>query len=244
MFRRKFNAPIEPGRTFYVIGDVHGMHDHLVGLVEEIDADAARTDGALPTIVLVGDYTDRGLHSRETLDYLIETKAARGDSFITLVGNHDQYILKFITDPVGARRWLHLGGIETLFSFGLRLTSTSSDEDLAATAPPFADALGTERLEFLRSLPLTYQSGNVFVSHAGADPDRPLDDQDPHDLVWIRNMKRPRKDGNWIVHGHTIQQEANITDGRVAIDTGAFYSGILTAVKVSAGEFTFIDYRT
>ena len=42
-----------------------------------------------------------------------------------------------------------------------------------------------------------------------------------------------RDDGVWVLHGHTIVEQAQAHDGRIAIDTGAYATGILTAAHVT-----------
>jgi serine/threonine protein phosphatase 1 len=244
MFRRRFKAELEPEEPLYVIGDVHGMNDLLLRILAKIKEDAARHNIENPRIILVGDYTDRGHDSRAVIDHLIALKRELGDRLITLMGNHDEYILKFLDRPTRQRRWLNLGGTDTLYSFGLQLAEDAPDDELEVTSTRFKRALGHDRKKFLENLQLSFQSGNIFIAHAGADPAVPIAKQTPKTLLWIREMKKPRKDGIWVVHGHTVQNEANIKDGRIAIDTGAFFSNRLTAVRITKGQASFIDTAT
>ena len=67
--------------------------------------------------------------------------------------------------------------------------------------------------------------------HAGINPSRPLDAQDDHDLIWIREpFLSDNKDyGRLIVHGHTPVRAPELRPNRVNIDTGAVLGGPLTA---------------
>ena len=78
----------------------------------------------------------------------------------------------------------------------------------------------------------TYTSGNVVCVHAGLDPTQGLDDQTGDTCMWGADtfLKQPRKDGYWVVHGHTIVEQAHIGQGRMSIDTGAYATGQLTAL--------------
>ena len=39
-----------------------------------------------------------------------------------------------------------------------------------------------------------------------------------------------------LIHGHVIEDEPSIRPNRISIDTGAYKTGILTAVRLLAGE--------
>ncbi len=241
MFFRKFTAPLAPEETFYAVGDIHGMDDILGDMITVIDADAKAQGIDNHRIVMVGDYTDRGPASKAVIDRLMALKAARGDRFICLMGNHDEYVLKFLDEPTKADRWLRLGGTDTLWSFDLRLEEGASDAEKIAVSAEFEAAMGHERIQFFRDLELSFQSGNVFVAHAGAEPDTPLEAQEKRDLLWIRNVTKLRRDGNWVVFGHTVQSAPSAKDGRIAIDTGCVFSGDLTAARIGPGECTFLQ---
>jgi serine/threonine protein phosphatase 1 len=76
----------------------------------------------------------------------------------------------------------------------------------------------------------------LFV-HAGVDPDRPLDAQREHDLIWIREpfLARARDYGRLVVHGHTPVRRGrpDVRSWRVNLDTAAVYGGRLTAAFFS-----------
>jgi serine/threonine protein phosphatase 1 len=44
-----------------------------------------------------------------------------------------------------------------------------------------------------------------------------------------------------VVHGHTIAAEVQITPNRIGIDTGAFQSGVLTALAIEGSKRWFIQ---
>ena len=90
-----------------------------------------------------------------------------------------------------------------------------------------------EHLDWLKSLPLYYVKDDYLFVHAGVMPDVPLEDQRPHDLMWIRYPFLVAIDHGldyYIVHGHTPVDEVEMTDTRMCIDTGAYYSGNLSTV--------------
>lgn len=218
---------LAPDHPFYVIGDIHGRVDLLQALLGRLSPD-------IP-VVCVGDYIDRGDNSAEVLRLLYDRK-----DIICLKGNHEDMLLQFLDRPLpDGGRWLRNGGLQTLASFGVSPPLDLSDERALRTASAtLRDAMGKDLVQWIRDLPLCYLSGNVFVTHAGADPDRPVSDQDPRHLLWGHPafLKHSRNDGIWIVHGHTIVNEATTGRGRISIDTGAYATGRLTAVKIDAGK--------
>src|SRR5882757_6086867 len=115
----------------YAIGDVHGCYKELRSLEQKILLDA------LPLrerkiIVMLGDYIDRGPQSARVLDHLL-APPPKGFLRVCLAGNHEVAMLNYLDGHLSRARWLAVGGLETLFSYGVdanRLTSlyTSNEE--------------------------------------------------------------------------------------------------------------------
>lgn len=215
-----------PDAPVAVIGDVHGC----AGLLEKA------LDQAEAPVVLVGDYIDRGEQSADVLRML----AARRD-LTCLIGNHEDMLLRFLVDPKKeAGRWLGNGGLQTLASFGLDGTAGGQPADLRDR---LQEAMGPKLLAWLHGLPSYWQSGNLAVVHAGADPALPMAEQRPQVLRWGHPAfeKRPRSDGLWIAHGHTIVPRPVIAAGRISVDTGAFATGRLSMALVTPDG---VEFRT
>lgn len=243
-FPRKPNVPApdtppQPARPTVVIGDVHGCLDQLHNLLAQIAADP---DGENANIILVGDYTDRGPHSAETLNFLMQNE--RVGMFTCLMGNHDRMLLNFLADgPTNGPRWLQLGGDDTLRSFGIfggegpTGTARLTDQSVKLRA-----AMGDDLINWLADRPLWRQTGNVVITHALTDPMLPMDQQVESTLIWARPDKRlhARFDGTWVVHGHTIMSGPRIAHGHIAIDTGAYRGKPLTAVILTGAEPRFL----
>src|SRR6056297_3043779 len=99
------------------------------------------------------------------------------------------------------------------------------------------------RIAWLRARPLSWRSGNVWALHAGADPHQPLDSQGDEVLLWGHPAFRrsPRRDGQWVVHGHTIVEHPHTAEGRIAVDTGAYATGRLSAALIECGAVRFLQ---
>ena len=241
-FREKrFTADFSPDRAFFAVGDVHGCFDQMQRILEKI----AVLDPNAP-VVFVGDYVDRGEQSAAVLQALF----ARRDepNLICLRGNHEVMMLQFLTAPEGnGKRWLRYGGLQTLASFGVGrgCTAESSGAVLCGAAEDLRAAIGPDMLEWLNNLPSFWQSGNIAVVHAAADPHLPMSLQVEKTLNWGHPdfKKVLRQDGVWILHGHTIVDSAYAKDGRIAIDTGAYATGQMTAAHVTSGRVKFISLK-
>lgn len=236
----RFDTPVAPDGPVFIIGDLHGCQvllDQLMGQMAAKDPDAMR--------VFVGDYVDRGEDSAGVLRTLF---ALRDDpNVICLIGNHEDMMLGFIDKPEKkGGRWLRYGGLQTLASFGIGGVTNSSEGDALVTAcEALKAAMGAEMLAWLRGLPATWDSGNLTVVHAGADPVTPLALQPNKTFMWGHpDFERVlRTDGTWVAHGHTVVEQANAQGGKIAVDTGAYATGQLTAAYVTSGDVTFVQTR-
>lgn len=236
----RFDTPIAPDAPVFIIGDVHGCQSQLEDLRAQMDA---RDPTAQQ--VFVGDYVDRGEQSADVLRTLFANKDdAR---VICLTGNHEDMMLGFIDKPKDkGQRWLRYGGLQTLASFGIGgVTSSSEGAALVTACEALKTAMGPQMVDWLRNLPTTWTSGNLTVVHAGADPMTPLTLQPDKTFQWGHKdfAHVLRTDGAWVAHGHTIVDQANAEGGKIAVDTGAYATGQLTAAYVTSGDVTFLQTR-
>jgi len=215
----------------YAVADIHGRLDLLSRLLDLITADAAAR-GARAKIVFTGDYVDRGCDSYGVIERLIAGPEREGDEFLCLCGNHDALFVRSVTTGLEVPDW-------AWFLFGHTLESYSHTRD----GLTMHDRLH-RHVEFISSLPLTHDDGAYFFVHAGIRPHVSLSDQDREDLLWIREEfldhvgELPRR----VVHGHTIIGDRPIfAANRISADTGAYRSGILTAIVLDGAEESFIQ---
>lgn len=143
----------------YVIGDIHGQHDKMVGVLRDaglVDANSHWT-GGVATLWFMGDYFDRGPDGIAAIDLirtLQEQAAAAGGRVGALLGNHDVLIMaarRFGERPSGGpggtflSSWRINGGVES---------------DI--------EQLTSERIAWLRSLPAMALDGGRLLAHADA----------------------------------------------------------------------------
>ena len=226
---------VPQGQIYYAIGDIHGRLDLLRILLKKIDTDAAQTPSKRVRIIFLGDYVDRGQDSRGVIDLLAVMKRDGGEQVTALKGNHEEALLGFLADPSTGPAWAEHGGRETLKSYGVDAPRRSDDEaGWAATRDAFALALPEPHLIFLKNLQLFDIVGDYIFVHAGVRPGVPMEQQEEHDLLWIRQefLSAPRASVGIVVHGHTPSAEPTLAPGRIGVDTGAYATGILTAVRL------------
>lgn len=217
----------------YAIGDVHGCYDQLLALERIIVADASRLPDP-KLIVMLGDYVDRGPAPAEVIEHLIGPPP---DGFyrICLMGNHEMAMLDYLDGRLPLKDWLRLGAGATLFSYGidvdqLRKTHRSAkklDEAIRSSIPE-------SHVDFLRSLPILIDSGVFLFAHAGIRPGIPPAEQTEEDLVFIREefFNNAHLLDRWVIHGHTPIEIAGPAGRRINVDTGAFFSDRLSAVRL------------
>lgn len=228
----------------YAIGDVHGRADLLALLLEAILEEV--TAGGNATIVGLGDYVDRGPDSRGVLDLLASVRRAQGAKLHLLRGNHEDTLLKFLDDASVGHSWCEYGGLQTLASYGVQ--PPEDDDDASGweeTRRAFRAALPQAHLDLLNSTTASYEAGDYFFCHAGARPGVPLEEQTDQDLMWIRKafLDDSKRFSKVIVHGHSVGEAVQADHRRIGVDTGAYATSALTAVKLDGPRRFLLQTR-
>jgi serine/threonine protein phosphatase 1 len=217
---------IGENEVVYAVGDVHGCLDLLDDLLRRIDADKAKRPEARHMEVHLGDYIDRGADSAGVLARL-QDRMERTD-LVCLLGNHEAMLLDALDGTLPVENWLANGGDATLRSYRI-------DEDRpGAYSRAALFRLPPDDIRFLRELQLSFRRSPYLFVHAGIRPGVPLEQQHPHDMVWIRedflDFEGPL--GAVVVHGHTPVEEVEFRRNRIGIDTGAVRTGRLTCLRI------------
>lgn len=212
----------------FAIGDVHGCADELEELL-----------GMLPlgddsTVVMLGDYIDRGPYSRRVLEILMEAK--RKHRMVTLSGNHEEMLREFLdgTNAQRVARFILNGGSSTLADFA---------NDQGEWVIP------KTHVQFLEELQLWHETDDHFFVHAGV-PDMALKELDPvrdrDEVLWIRRafIGNPRRWEKRIVHGHTPVNAVEVSATRINVDTACAYGGFLTAIELPSHRIYSVPRKT
>ena len=225
------------GRLVYAVGDVHGCYDLLIALLEKLAEDAQQVAaGRRATVVFLGDYVDRGPRSACVLDALCRLRSLDLFDLVALKGNHEQALLGFLEQPERGAAWLSYGGAETLAAYDV--APPAADDPPAryvAARDELLLCMPAAHLRFLQTLDVMAVIGGYAFVHAGVAPGEPLASQNERDLLWIRNefLEATGPFDKVIVHGHTwTDDRAAITGRRIGLDTGAYETGVLTAMRI------------
>jgi serine/threonine protein phosphatase 1 len=216
------------GRTV-AIGDIHGCADALAAVIDAV------APGRDDTLITLGDYIDRGPNSRGVLDRVIAL--AGRCRLVPLLGNHEEALLDALRDKDNLRRWLTLGGADTLRSYGW-----------APGGPrrALADWIPKPHREFLAGCRDYYETPTHLFVHAGFVPELTRGEQPALALRWrVTDAATavPHRSGKVAVVGHTVQHSREVLDlgFLVCIDTNCARGGWLTALDTGTGQIWRAD---
>jgi serine/threonine protein phosphatase 1 len=233
------------GYRAYVVGDIHGRVDLLEHLLAKIHADLQHRPARKALLVFVGDLIDRGPSSAQVLERL-RTYRREGVRPVFLLGNHEEVLLRILGGDVSVvDSWLRFGGLQCLQSYGVsfaRLRDRPAEEVVEIVR----GAVPQHHVEFLETFVDSCRFGDYLFVHAGIRPGVEVDRQSQSDLRWIREpfLFDESDHGFVVVHGHTIRDEVEERSNRIGIDTGAYRSGVLTALAIESADRWLIDTRT
>lgn len=239
------------GRTV-AVGDVHGDFVHLEALY-----------GALPpldehdTIVLLGDYLDRGPDSAKVVRFIRRDIPERTPAkVVALRGSHEDAWLRVRTNGwPGFVVSSANGCLATLQSF--REQPAPSPDELPSTDELESMLTGSffppDVVSWMKSLPVYHEDAHAIYVHAGLPKvgqrwAHPSELTDPSPLLWQRSEEFYRSyRGKRVVFGHTIveslpqelstftpddPQDMYFNVDLVGVDTCCGHGGFLTAIEL------------
>jgi len=235
----------------FAIGDIHGNSAALDDVLDQLSREIGEGD----TVVFLGDYIDRGPDTRGCLDRILSFQSGSSARVVTLMGNHEEWLLRTVRDHTRHSWLLGMEAFPTIASYSpeaaLVLRHAAEAAGLALVTERvelpygvFLESLPAEHLAFLEALEPYYTDGDVVCSHGGVDPRIPaIGDQPLEALLWGAGgfpdaYERDRR----VVYGH--RNNADITDDgwprprvksrTIGIDT--ISHGVLTAYMWPEGR--------
>ena len=230
----------------YVISDLHGIYDKYWRILQVVDLRPQ------DTLYVLGDVVDRGPDGIRILQDMMNKP-----NIFPILGNHEfvmAYCLRFLMreiteESVSALGLAEIGALTDWFANGGEPTfrafnSLPNDERWG-----IMDYLG----EF--SLYEEVQAGgrDYVLVHAGIDnfsPDRPLEDYSPVDFLEGRSsVTRSYWPDRTVVTGHTptrlipgnpVPDRIYKLKGRICIDCGCSFGGVLSALCLDTGEEFYV----
>lgn len=218
----------------FVVGDIHGGHKALVQCLERASFNPAKD-----LLISLGDICDGWPEVRQTVDELLKIKNLK-----LILGNHDQWALRWMREGWTGPVWLNQGGAATLQSY-------ANDNFKVPQS----------HVKLFESALLYFELDQKLFVHGGIHPDIAMENQGEETFLWDRNLLREayfvqqktpeHRFGKWkdIFVGHTPTQVYD-TDKPMhacniwAMDTGAGWSGKLTIMNIDTYEFWQSDSVT
>jgi serine/threonine protein phosphatase 1 len=231
----------------FAIGDIHGNIRALDDLLARISPEAGATD----TVVFLGDYIDRGPDSKACIERILDFRRAARARVITLLGNHEQWLLQTYRDHTRHSWILSMQGFTTIQSYS-RDVAAKLDEEFQALGPRivlervsvpyqvFFDAVPEQHMAFFSDLRPFCRTPDAVCVHGGLDPDvGRAEEQTAEDLIWgTEGFPALYRGRDLIVYGHAnnpIMDERGWPHPRVVgntygLDTSG--AGVLTALRL------------
>ena len=225
------------GKRAYVIGDVHGRADLLQELLDRIRRHDAERGPAETHIIFLGDLIDRGPQSRDVID-ILSRAPSEDQKFWFIKGNHEESLVRGLSgEPHLLSPWLKHGGYDTAESYGLDRGALIGQEE-SALEHLLMSAIPSSHVDFLASFHESIRFGDYLCVHAGIRPGVTFEQQDGKDLRWIRGefLNSRENFGFVVVHGHTVVESVDYRPNRIAVDTGAYTTGRLSAIWIEGTE--------
>lgn len=231
----------------FAIGDIHGHREALDDLLARLQPEL----GADDTVVFLGDYIDRGPNTKTCIDRILRLTAESPARVVTLMGNHEDWMLRSLDDPTRHSWWLGMDGHSTVKSYSAEAAELIAQaareagprlvlDRVALPYDAFVSVLPAAHLEFLRGLVLVHQSDDAVFSHGGLDPRVPsLEAQARLALIWGSDDWPAGYEGPRVhVYGHHDNAEVDaagwprpaVRSHSIGIDT--ISHGVLTAVRL------------
>ena len=210
--------------SYVAIGDIHGC----VKSLEVLMADLLAQFGSDRTYVFLGDYVDRGPHSKEVVDYLLALN--KEYSCVFLRGNHDAMLLNYVEDKTWLK-WFENGGTASKETYRKAFVKEQK---------PF------QHLRFFTNTRLFYDTPEFFFVHGGPPIDQPISESIKNEslyssFLWSRDHLNSTYN-RWektVIFGHTPVRSPIQETNMIGIDTGCVYPqfGKLTAVSLPERHF-------
>jgi serine/threonine protein phosphatase 1 len=215
---------IQPG-DIIAVGDIHARYDLFDQFLNHVR-------GTEAIVVLLGDIIDRGgddLRVLSKVKELLDEPEKEGlTNLFCLMGNHEAMMVDAFTgSSTSLLLWLQNGG---------------NFEQYAEMQ---------DHLQWVADLPVYMTIGDTMFIHAGfwpgKDPVDTINAGKTDSILWMREpfltqgpmFEKWNPELKQVVFGHTPQgpEPYRIPNG-ICIDTGAYFTGVLTSYNVTQDTFT------
>lgn len=236
-------------KRILAISDIHGYNDKLLELLDKVGYNAVNDK-----LILMGDYCDRGLQSKEVVDTCINLRD-KNTNTVFLTGNHDTMFINWLMTESYQHKamFINNGGLQTIESYlGRDWVLNGLTHENYQYAKKFIIDNYYHHVKFLMNNDYYYElSDHVFV-HAGVNP-RMKDwrNTSKENMLWIRDefIFKKHLHREIIVHGHTPARiihdsdDIHFGDRKIGIDGGVCFKGQLNCLEITASEDGNYKYK-
>ncbi len=229
------------------IGDIHGNCRALNDLLSKVQCELQAED----TVVFLGDYIDRGPDTKGCIDRILEFRATVSATVVTLLGNHEDWLLRTLADPTRHSWVLGMEAFDTIASYS-RQAAVELRSALEAAGPRlltervtlpydlFFSTLPKSHLDFFRTLQLYLRSPDALCVHGGLDPSvLDLQQQTRDAFLWgSDDFPQNYLGQDLVVYGHWGDTQINSEGwpvpriGAHTIGIDSIAHGVLTAIRL------------
>jgi serine/threonine protein phosphatase 1 len=234
------------------VGDIHGNLAALRSLLDAITPHLNAED----TLVFLGDYIDRGPDSKGCIEEILRLKTQGPFTVVTLLGNHEQWMLATRKDYTRHSWLLGASAFATIASYSasaaetLRAAVDEKEEllifdDVALPYETFFETMPESHTRFFEELRLYYESDGAIFVHAGVDPEGgALEEQSETALIWgAHDFPRGYSGRRKVVYGHRRNcildpggwPQPHIVD-EMTYGIDSIHTGVLTAIRMPDGK--------
>nr|WP_276314434.1 metallophosphoesterase family protein [Paenibacillus xylanexedens] len=149
-----------------VVSDIHGCLDEFNLILNKNKYDSTNDQ-----LILLGDYVDRGMKSKQVIEQIIKLKFDH--DVVALKGNHDDMMVAALKndDELYDAQWLNNGGFTTLIGYiGGDYFEEGFDWDKYIEVKEYIRKHYQHHIDFLDVLSLCHEDERHIYVHAGINP--------------------------------------------------------------------------
>src|SRR5215831_5152326 len=192
------------------VGDIHGNLAALTDVLGQLRQEVQPGD----TVVFLGDYIDRGPDSKGCIDAILKFRQEIDADLVTLMGNHEDWLLRTLRDHRRHSWLLAMEAFETIRSYSpdaVTILRKAIARDVAAVYleqvplpyEAFFECVPAEHIEFFQNLGMYHQTVDCVCTHGGVNPHVDIHQQLRRDLIWGGGTFPDGYDGaDIVVYGH------------------------------------------
>lgn len=235
----------------FAVGDIHGQVAPLVELLATMAPEVAAGD----TVVFLGDHIDSGRDSKAVVETILSFAVSTPAAVVSLLGNHEEWMLRTMSDPTDHAWLLGMDGLTTIASYSADAAEAISmaarasrgalyGRSMALPYERFFDAMPEAHREFFATLRRFHDTADCLCSHGGLDPQVDALARQGRALVWGGPGFPERYSGSRpVVYGHHNDAVIDADDWPHARVMGVTYGldtiahGVLTAIRLPGPRF-------